>query len=313
MPLFERYKFQYLPDQTDEQPYEGRVYSAALYEKQGTVATITLNRPEKRNAFNDAMFGDLAAGLRQARHDPEVRVVVVKGAGLSFSAGHDLNPAPGEETPPIPPGLSPNVRDYFNVERRRCGKEEDVLHYPKPTIAQVHGYCVGAGEFVAASCDLTIAAEDAVFGAPGFGRRTLGPAELPIWPGGSERFRGGNLQPEITGRHAADLGIINKAVPAAELDAEVARWTEALSRLPADALMLAKEWVNGTLDLVGMGAAYRAHYQAHIGIQWIRFQPDEVNFYKMRRDKGMTGYIRERRAHAVTLPKADGDANGEAR
>jgi enoyl-CoA hydratase len=305
MPLFERYKFQYLPDQTDEQPYEGRVYTAALYEKNGQVATITLNRPDKRNAFNDAMFSDLSAGLRQARHDPEVRVVVIRGAGSAFSAGHDLNPAPGEETPPIPPGLSPTVRDYFNVERRRCGKEEDILHFPKLTIAQVHGYCIGAGEFVTAGCDFTIAAEDATFGQPGFGRRTSGPAELPIWPSGSERYRGGNLQPEITGRQAADLGLINRAVPAAALENEVARWAEALCRLPEETVLLTKEWVNGTLDILGMGAAYRAHYLGHIGIQWIRFRSDEVNFYRTRRELGMTGYIRERRQHAVTVGAAD--------
>lgn len=298
MALFERYKFHYQTDQTEQIPYQGRRYEAALYEKDGPVALIILNRPEKRNALNDAMFADLMAGLNQARRDPAVKVVVIRGAGTNFCAGHDLGSPPGEETPPVPPHLAPTARDYFNVERRRCGKHEDLLHYPKPTIAQVHGHCIGAGEFIQASCDFTIAAEDAVFGASGFGRRTHGVSMWPLWPAESQKYRAGRILVEATGKELAELGLINKAVPLQELEEEVNRWAEALCRLPAPALLLAKEWLNGTLDLTGIGGAWRAHYEAHIAIQWIRFGPDEVSFYKARRDQGLRGFIEQRAVHA---------------
>lgn len=297
MPLFERYKFQYHVDQTASIAGAGHAYSAALYEQDGPIARITLNRPEKRNAFNDAMFADLMAGLDQARHAPEVKVVVIRAAGMAFSAGHDLSSPPGEETPPISPQLKPTVRDYYHVERRRCGKHEDIWHYPKITIAQVQGACIGAGEFVMAACDFAIAAEDAVFGASGFGRRTVGPAEFPFWPLGSERFRAGRVLPAISGRETAEMGLVTRAVPRAELEATVEDLAARLCRLPYQMLLLAKEWIGGVLDIGGLGLGFRAHYEGHIAIQWIRFGDDEVNFYKARRDHGLHGYISQRSAH----------------
>src|SRR5262249_12738434 len=142
---------------------------AVLYETDGPLAYLTLNRPERRNAFNDALFAGLLAGLHRALVDDAVRVVIVRGAGLGFSAGHDLTSptqagAEPEETPPIPPQLRPTVADYYNIERRRCHKYEDLLSYPKLLLAQVHGFCIGAGEFVQAVCDFTYAATDAQFG-----------------------------------------------------------------------------------------------------------------------------------------------------
>jgi enoyl-CoA hydratase len=301
MPLFERYKFQYHIDQTACIPSRDHTFSAALYEQDGQIARITLNRPEKRNAFNDAMFADLMAGLDRARHAPEVKVVIIRAAGTAFSAGHDLSSPPGEETPPIPPQLKPTVRDYYHVERRRCGKHEDIWHYPKITIAQIQGPCIGAGEFVMAACDFAIAAEDAVFGASGFGRRTVGPAEFPFWPVGSERFRAGRILPEISGREAAELGLITRAVPREQLEATVDDLAARLCRLPYQMLLLTKEWINGVLDVGGLGLGWRAHYEGHIAIQWIRFREDEVNFYKARRDHGLHGYISQRARHVRTV------------
>ncbi|MBI3967009.1 MAG: enoyl-CoA hydratase/isomerase family protein [Chloroflexi bacterium] len=299
MAYIDRFKFHYQKDFTDQIPYEGREFEAALYQKDGAIAFITLNRPEKRNAIDDNVFLDLMAGLHAAREDDEVRVVVIRGAGLSFSSGHDLSGPSGQETPPVPPTANPTVRDYLNVERRRCGKYEDLLHFPKPTIAQVHGACIGAGEFIHASCDFTIAADDAIFGASGFGRYTGGVQDWPLWPVGSERFRAGKLTLEITGQEAAELGLVNRSVPLDDLDDEVRRWADRLAVLPADSLLLAREWLNGTLDVTGIGVAWRSHYAGHLAIQWIRFQPDEVNFYKARRDRGLRGYFATRAVQAT--------------
>ena len=138
--------------------------SEVTYERKGHTGTITLRRPEKRNALNDKMFEDYQAGLHQANDDPEVKVVVIKGAGIGFCAGHELSSPEGEESPPVHPSLKLTTRDFYNLERRRCSKHEHLFHYPKPTIAQVHGRCIGAGEAIASSCDFTIAAEDAIFG-----------------------------------------------------------------------------------------------------------------------------------------------------
>lgn len=292
---------QYQKRQWEAMPYEGREYSAALYEKEGNIARITLNRPEKRNALNDAMFNDLMAGLHQANDDPEVRVVIIRGAGTTFCAGHDLSSPIGEESPPVHPELAPTVRDFYGIERRRCNKHEDLFNFPKPTIAQVHGYCIGAGGEIQAACDITIAAEDAQFGIRGFGVAPIGlyGANLNTWPGGSHRIRAGQMLPELSGKEMELIGAINKAVALDKLEEETNRWAQAIVSMPADALAVTKEFINGMLDITGYGALWRTHYEGHVSIQWVRFRPDEVSFYRSKKYRGLKAFLEERAVHAT--------------
>ncbi|MBI2858313.1 MAG: enoyl-CoA hydratase/isomerase family protein [Chloroflexi bacterium] len=293
--LFQEYKFQYHVPLTQWIRYEGRVYHDTLYEKEGAIVRLMLNRPDKRNAFDDPQWEDLMAGLHQAADDPEVRVIIIKGNGKCFSAGHDLSSPQGAETTPIDPKLAPTIRDYYNIERRRCGKMDDIFHYPKVTIAQVHGYCIGLGEAVATSCDLVIAAEDAIFGRRGFGRQTLGSNSWNgSWPGGSHRARPRGPVPELTGREAADRAIISRAVPLDQLDQTVSAVAERIAAMPQDVLQITKEFINAALTANGFDFAWRCHYEGHIAYQFPHFRPEEINFYKTRRDKGLTGYLRTR-------------------
>jgi len=299
---------QYQKRQWQAMPYEGREFSAALYEKDGAIARITLNRPEKRNALNDAMFNDLMAGLHRANDDPDVRVVIIRGAGTSFCAGHDLSSPEGEESPPVHPNLAPNVRDFYNIERRRCNKHEDLFNFPKPTIAQVHGYCIGAGGEIQAACDITIAAEDAQFGIRGFGVAPIGLYGMNMgpWPGASQKLGAGKMLPEIPGKEMEMIGAINRAVPLEKLEEETNKWALAIASLPPDALAVTKEFVNGMLDITGYGAEWRVHYEGHVTIQWVRFRPDEVSFYRSKKHGGLKGFLEERAIHST--PKEKGDS-----
>ena len=310
------WRTQYQKDQCEEayerMVREGESYQTIIYEKEDHIARITMNRPEKRNALNDALYHDLLAGLGQASQDDDIRVIVIKGAGMNFCAGHDLSSPPGDESPPIDPKYHPTMRDFFQLERRRCGKYEDILNCPKVTIAQVHGRCIGAGEGIQAACDFTIAAEDAILGARGFGRLTLGITGASLmfghygtfnpWPCGSEKPRAGRMLPEITGREAADLGLINKAVPPEQLEEEVNKWAKASALVPNSPMVIAKETINGIDDIAGYGSQLRNHYDMHISLQFVRFRPDETSLYKDRKDKGLKGFIQSRAAHA-TLDK----------
>lgn len=296
---------QYQRRQWEATPYEGREFSAALYEKDDTIARITLNRPEKRNALNDAMFSDLMAGLHNANDDTEVRVVIIRGAGPNFSAGHDLSSPVGDESPPIHPSLSPNVRDFYNIERRRCNKHEDLFNFPKPTIAQVHGYCIGAGAEIQAACDITIAAEDAQFGIRGFGVAPTGlyGHNVGPWPGASHKQWAGKILPELSGKEMEMVGAINKAVPLEKLEEETNKWAQVIANQPRDALAVTKEFINGMLDITGYGAMWRTHYEGHVMIQWVRFRGDEVSFYKSKKDRGLKGFLQERAMHATPKKK----------
>ena len=253
------------------------------------------------------MFSDLMAGLHKANDDPEVKVVIIRGAGTNFSSGHDLSSPEGEESPPVHPSLAPCVRDFYNIEKRRCNKHEDIFNFPKPTIAQIHGYCIGAGMEIQAACDITIAAEDAQFGLRGFGIAPLGlyGHNVGPWPGASPKQLGGSFLPELSGKKMEEIGAINKAVPASKLEEEVDKWAQAIASQPQDALAVTKECINGMLDITGHGAMWRTHYEGHIMIQWVRFRKDEVSFYKSKKDKGLKGFLQERAMHSTPKKKHD--------
>jgi len=297
------FKTQYKECFYEHNDYREWDFQAALYEKVNErVARIILNRPDKRNAFNDSMFEDLAAAMNKANSDPDIRVVIIKGAGNHFGAGHDLSSPEGEESPPVHPNVNPTLQDYYGFERRRCYKYDDVTDYPKITIAQVHGKCIGASQILAASCDIIITADDAQFGIRGFGSQLHGLTEYPLWPMWSNKAYAGRAITEMSGKEAAERGFANKAVPLDKLEAETLRWAEVMANLPSEGVAVTKEWIAGMQDIMGMGGTQRDHYHAQTGLQYVRFRPDEVNLYKEKRDKGFKGFLKDRAE--VATPKA---------
>ncbi len=133
--------------------------STIEFEKRGAVAEIRLNRPDKLNAVNGAMSGELCAAFDDAEKDDEVRVIILSGIGRAFSAGFDLNL--DERDPAI------SKHDHIRQELQRAfDLIMRIWDCPKPTIAAVHGYCLGSSMEISAVCDITIAADDCRFGAP---------------------------------------------------------------------------------------------------------------------------------------------------
>ena len=139
-------------------------YKNIIYEKRDGICWITLNRPDKLNAMNDAMLEELDAAFATAEPDLEVKVVVIKGAGQAFSVGQDLSGIGTSETLPSELGKDVSTKSRLEAERRRNRRWEYIFNLAKPTIAQVQGYCLGYGCHLAMVCDMTVAAEDALFG-----------------------------------------------------------------------------------------------------------------------------------------------------
>ena len=136
-----------------------------LYEEDGSLAYITLNRPEKLNTLNGPLLDGFEHAVDRARDSEAVRAVILRGAGRAFSGGYDLNPS-GQAV--APPTNRPNrrwdpVRDYHNMSRnvRRFMKLWEI---PKPVITQIHGWCVGGGTDLALCSDLIFMADDAYIG-----------------------------------------------------------------------------------------------------------------------------------------------------
>jgi enoyl-CoA hydratase/carnithine racemase len=133
------------------------------YEQLGAVLRITANRPEVLNAQSRVMILELDEAFRAASEDDAIRVIIVAGAGAHFSAGHDLG-SPDEledqQAHPVGPGLPENLKRLSELYLETCLRWREV---PKPTIAQVQGYCIMGGLMLASCCDLIIAAADALF------------------------------------------------------------------------------------------------------------------------------------------------------
>jgi methylglutaconyl-CoA hydratase len=199
--------------------------AAVLYQVEDGVATLTMDRPENRNALTPALLNGLGDGLTAGMADPTVRVVVLTHHGPAFCAGADLSGGGGGGSVSV--SVSGLGSRAASVENPRFGLA-DVLaaiqDAPKPVVARISGHCLGGGVGLAAACDLSVAAEDVRFGFTEV-RLGLAPAIISVVCLPKLR-RADALELFLTGERvpaarAAEVGLINLAVPASELDAQV--------------------------------------------------------------------------------------------
>jgi enoyl-CoA hydratase len=235
-------------------------YENLLYEKVGAnerVARITLNRPEKMNSLSFELLQEFRSALEEAEDDPGVSVIVVRGAGRTFSAGYDLTPGPRRQYP----AMQQNQRRSVSTIRTNMVRVSDFQLYlfniAKPTIAQVHGYAIAGGLEFAMMHDIVIAAEDARFGHPGV--RGLGTSRtcaiLPLVIGMRKTYELMYTGDSIDGREAARIGLINAAVPADELESATLRWAERIAIQTGDSLAMIKRSINCFYEAMGIANA----------------------------------------------------------
>ncbi|RUM34999.1 MAG: enoyl-CoA hydratase [Archaeoglobus sp.] len=199
----------------------------------GKVAYLTLNRPEKKNALSLEMLNALCDAMDEASK-PEIRAVVLKGAGNCFSAGHDLREiAEGDET---------FVRTIFESCYRLMRK---IRQIPKPVVAQVHGYAVAAGCQIVAACDMAFASEDAKFSLPGVKIGLFCATPLAIISrviGRKKAFEMAFTGEIIDAFEAEKIGLINRVVKNHELDSEVRDVVGKLSKFSRSVIEKGKEF-----------------------------------------------------------------------
>ena len=235
-------------------------YKQILYEKDREIPHIlyiTLNRPEKNNAVSigDAeMTGEIKDAMARANHDDEVKVVIFRGAGKNFSAGFDLSMV--YRVYGGGPNVKPSQRGRLQMDQDEIyGFPRAILDCNKVTISQVHGWCIEAGLYFVKCCDLALAAENAKISQRG---QRLAFGGLPIVP--LELFMGYTKKMTefiltgrtVSGTEAEEIGIVNKAVPAEDLESEVYNLAKAISVLPRDAIVMGKVSRRHTLSALGM-------------------------------------------------------------
>jgi enoyl-CoA hydratase len=229
-----------------------------LYEVKDQIAKITMNRPEKRNALNHALLRDIDAAFDQAEADDEVRVVILAGAGRAFSAGYDLTGSPYTS---VPEGYDQwTTGNALKTLRGISERYKRIMYFPKPVIAQVHGYCVAAGCYLQMCCDVAIAAEDAILGHPA--TRGGGVSSMPLWitylgvRKAKELLMTSKL---ISGKEAERIGLVNKAVPPDKLEEEVWAMAKNMAEVPPDGMLFAKEAINTHMQILGLDALFTYH------------------------------------------------------
>jgi enoyl-CoA hydratase len=221
----------------------------------GKLARLTLSRPERLNAINRDMPRELAAAVAEANVARDVHVIVLSGAGRAFCAGYDLEwgtrveaEADAATTVWDPMRdlamMSENVACFMSLWRSR-----------KPVIAKVHGWCVGGGTDLALCSDLVVAADDAEIGYPP--ARVWGSPTTAMWVYrvGMERAKRLLLTGDsVSGREAAAIGLVAKAVPAADLDAETDALARRMAQLPVNQLAMMKLLVNQAYENMGLAS-----------------------------------------------------------
>ena len=215
------------------------------YEQRGAIALLTLDRPQKLNAIDARMMRELHAALDRAEAEESVRVVVLNGSGRAYSAGFDHDTGTGDA-------------DFWRAELRR---DFDLImrfwDCPKPTIAAVHGYCLGSAMEIAACCDITLATSDCRFGAPevrfGSGIVCL---VLPWIVGpkiAKEMLLSGDDR--IDAERARAMGLVNRVCEPARLFDEAMELARTIAANDTLAVRLTKRAINRTLDIMGLRAA----------------------------------------------------------
>lgn len=214
------------------------MYQFLKFEKDGGVATLTLNRPEVYNAFNNELTFELQDAFKAIKRDDEVRVVVLTGEGKAFCSGQDLKASKAD----------PNRSFADSVRQRYNPLIKAMRELPKPIIAKVNGVAAGAGASLALACDLVIASEQAkfieVFINIGLVPDSGSSYFLPRVVGSAKAFELCTMGSKVSAQEALELGIANKVVAHEELDAAVKEYTDYYASAPTKAIGLIKKMLN---------------------------------------------------------------------
>jgi enoyl-CoA hydratase len=234
----------------------------------GNVAVIVLNRPEKANAQSAQFLRELQAAMQRAAQDDDVVVIVMRANGKHFSAGHDLAGFFTEEEHAKIHGRGRGTRDHYGFEAEMfVGWTREWRDLPKPTIAAVQGACVASGLMLAWACDLIIAAEGARFGDSVM-KLGMGPGveyAAHTWEFGVRKakellFTGGF----IDAAEAHRIGMVNRVVPADELESATLALAHEIAQMDPFALRMAKRAVNLTQDIQGYRNSIEAVFDMHM-------------------------------------------------
>jgi enoyl-CoA hydratase len=279
------------------------------YDVDGAIATITLDRPDHLNTIVPPMPEELEAAVVQAVRDAAVKVIVLRGAGRAFCAGFDFGGGfhHWDETLTTDGEWDPG-KDMIGATAQALGpvpKFMSLWRSPKPVIAQVHGWCVGGGSDMALCCDLVIASEDARIGTPYSRMWGCYLTGMWIYRLGLTRAKEYALTGKpLSGREAADVGLVNEAVPFSELEARVREQAEDLASLPGAQLAAMKLIVNQAYENMGLAST---QLLGPVLDGLMRNIPEAKDFIRMAEEEGVPAVVAERDGRFADYSQAPPD------
>ncbi|HJP51077.1 MAG TPA: enoyl-CoA hydratase-related protein [Pseudomonadales bacterium] len=251
-------------------------YEFLLYDVSDQVCTITFNRPDKRNALNTKLLEELDNALDVAEADNDVRVVLFKGAGTAFSAGYDLRDNP-YTTPPAGQDHW-RLNDASPALRKISDRYLRIWYYSKPTVAQVQGPAIATGCYFQMLCDIAFAADTATFGHQA--QRVGGVTSLPLWVWmlGLRQAKylllTGRL---ITAKEAQKIGLVTRVFPAEELEDEVTRLCQDLTKSNPLGVTWLKDAINADYDMMGLRASFPLHHSMNAAYRVLEQEPGQLS------------------------------------
>ncbi|MEL6370601.1 MAG: crotonase/enoyl-CoA hydratase family protein [Pseudomonadota bacterium] len=264
-----------------------------LYEKTGRIGRITLNRPEVMNAIDDELPGLIEAAVKEAEADKDVHVVILGGNGPAFCAGYDLTyyaegNGNGEATQEMP--WDP-MKDYAFMWSN-TQKFMSIFRCHKPVIAKVHGHAVAGGSDIALCADFVLIAEEAEIGY--MPARVWGCPTTAMWVyrlGMEKAKRMLFTGDKITGREAADIGLVLEALPRDQLDERVEAFAARMASVPINQLMMQKLVINQAIEAMGLNETQRL---ATVFDGITRHSPEGINFKTRAEQVGWKQAVDER-------------------
>ena len=251
-------------------------FECIIYEKDEGIATIKLNRPQVLNAMNKQLWLDLQVALEDVKNDPEIKVLIITGEGRAFSTGADLKDSKDRSME--------DYRDYL-VELQETSRK--IIRFEKPILAAINGYALGSGYELALACDIRIAAEEAKIGSPEArvtSSITGGALRLVqdlIGPGKAKELL--FTSEYIDGKEAETIGLVNKAVPLAQLMEETREMAKKIAENSAFSIKIIKKGLNMARGEVSLDALMDYEIEACLACVSTKERQDSLEEFEERK------------------------------
>jgi enoyl-CoA hydratase/carnithine racemase len=258
------------------------------YAVDGRIGIVSLNRPDKLNAITPDLKRLLVERFHEADRDPATSIVVLRGEGRSFCAGYDIGPSPDRAA------RRGNALAWHESLTDDLALETTPWDMRKPVIASVQGHCLGGGCELAMLCDITIAADDAMFGEPEIRFSNVGPALVMPFVIGLKRAREMlYLGDPIDAQTALTYGMVNRVVPRAELQAATLKFARRMALISPEALASTKLAINRGADAAGFRSALRGGLDVLAPLYAARTEVG-MKFDEIREKEGLGAALRWR-------------------